>query len=200
MAEDRTMESFALVVAILALGGIVFVAVSFAVQRSVWGMMGGGGMHDGQVPADGPGVLEWGALAASLALFAASVAILWRGRAAGTQPMPPPPIEHPAAAPSPPPNATSPPAVEPISELTLVKLLGEDERRMYLEIRERGGEVLQRDLVALGTFSKAKVTRVLDKLESKGLIVRERSGMTNRVRIVDHSSRKAAPDRVVSDS
>ena len=188
MAEDRTMESFALVVAILALGGIVFVAVSFAVQRSVWGMMGGGGMHDGQVPADGPGVLEWGALAASLALFAASVAILWRGRAAGTQPMPPPP------------NATSPPAVEPISELTLVKLLGEDERRMYLEIRERGGEVLQRDLVALGTFSKAKVTRVLDKLESKGLIVRERSGMTNRVRIVDHPSRKTAPDRVVSDS
>src|SRR3989304_1524094 len=55
MAEDRTMESFALVVAILALGGIVFVAVSFAVQRSGWGMMGGGGMHDGQGPADGPG-------------------------------------------------------------------------------------------------------------------------------------------------
>ena len=73
--------------------------------------------------------------------------------------------------------------------MTLVKLLDEDERRMYLEIRERGGELLQRDLVALGTFSKSKVTRVLDKLERKGLVVRERHGMTNRVRLVTRGSR-----------
>ncbi|MGQ0796994.1 MAG: helix-turn-helix transcriptional regulator [Methanobacteriota archaeon] len=65
-----------------------------------------------------------------------------------------------------------------------MKLLGEDERRMYLEIRDRGGAVLQRDLVSMGTFSKAKVTRVLDKLERRGLVVRERHGMTNRVRLV----------------
>ena len=55
---------------------------------------------------------------------------------------------------------------------------------MYLELREHGGEMYQRDLVGLGTFSKAKVTRVLDRLEAKGLVVRERHGMTNRVRIV----------------
>ncbi len=38
-------------------------------------------------------------------------------------------------------------------------------------------------LVASGEFSKSKVTRLLDRLESRGLIVRERSGMTNRVRL-----------------
>ena len=38
-------------------------------------------------------------------------------------------------------------------------------------------------------FSKAKVTRVLDRLEAKGLVVRERSGMTNRVRIVATTTR-----------
>jgi uncharacterized membrane protein len=66
-----------------------------------------------------------------------------------------------------------------------MKLLNRDERQMYLEIRNRGGTVLQRDLVALGLWSKAKVTRVLDKLEAKGIVVREAHGMTNRVRILE---------------
>ena len=70
-----------------------------------------------------------------------------------------------------------------------MRLLDEDERRMYLEVRDHGGEMLQRDLVALGTFSKAKVTRVLDRLERKGLVVRERHGMTNRVRIVNRAGK-----------
>ena len=65
-----------------------------------------------------------------------------------------------------------------------MRLLDEDERRMYLELRDHGGQMFQRDLVALRIFSKAKVTRVLDKLEAKGLVVREAHGMTNRVRLV----------------
>ena len=60
---------------------------------------------------------------------------------------------------------------------------------MYLELRDHGGEMLQRDLVALGMFSKAKVTRVLDKLEAKGLVVREAHGMTNRVRLTGASAK-----------
>ena len=62
--------------------------------------------------------------------------------------------------------------------------LGNDERRLYDMIVERGGEVLQRDIVASGEFSKAKVTRLLDKLEGRELIKRERHGMTNRVKLV----------------
>jgi uncharacterized membrane protein len=63
--------------------------------------------------------------------------------------------------------------------------LSAEERNLFSEIHRRGGSVYQKDLVALGTFSRAKVTRLLDKLEAKGLVVRERHGMTNRIRITD---------------
>ena len=65
-----------------------------------------------------------------------------------------------------------------------LETLGKDERRLYDMIVERGGEVFQRDIVASGEFSKAKVTRLLDKLEGRDLIKRERHGMTNRVKLV----------------
>ena len=72
----------------------------------------------------------------------------------------------------------------PTSEEPDTSRLKDDERRLYDIIAERGGEVLQRDLVATGEFSKAKVTRLLDKLEGKELIKRERHGMTNMVKLV----------------
>ncbi|MCK4444673.1 MAG: hypothetical protein KAW09_09025 [Thermoplasmata archaeon] len=64
-----------------------------------------------------------------------------------------------------------------------IRLLTGDERKMFRRIVDAGGEILQRELVAEGIFSKAKVTRVLDKLERKSLITRERYGSTNKVRI-----------------
>jgi len=77
-----------------------------------------------------------------------------------------------------------PPAeAPPVSEPDLSRLEG-DERRLYDMIDEKGGEVLQRDLVATGRFSKAKVTRLLDKLERRGVVKRERFGMTNKVKLV----------------
>lgn len=39
----------------------------------------------------------------------------------------------------------------------------------------------QGDLVALSGYSKAKVSRLLDRLEAKGLVVRLRRGMSKRV-------------------
>jgi len=65
----------------------------------------------------------------------------------------------------------------------VLRLLEGDERVMYRTILEEGGEVLQKDLMEKTKMSNAKVTRVLDRLEDKELIVRERHGMTNRVRI-----------------
>ena len=73
--------------------------------------------------------------------------------------------------------------LERFQEAAVLKALEEDERRLYLLIREGGGQVLQRELVANGSFSKSKITRLLDKLERKGLVVRERSGATNRIRL-----------------
>src|SRR3990172_6978074 len=81
MAEGRMSESLILVVAILALAATVFVGVSIATQRSMWGMMGGGGMMHDETSADpGPGGVEWLVLLASAAFFIASVATIFRGR------------------------------------------------------------------------------------------------------------------------
>ena len=64
------------------------------------------------------------------------------------------------------------------------RLLNGDERSLYQIIASSGGEILQKDLVERRVFSKAKVTRLLDKLEEKNLIVRERRGMTNKIKLV----------------
>jgi len=180
VARGDTSWPLIVLVLSLALVGLVLAVASLATQRSVGGMMGG---MMGSGPAQDPGVggVEWAVLSASAVLFVTAVLLTFRARSA----MRPasagfvaaPPMVARLAAPA-------PPSEPPLTEMTLVKLLDEDERRMYLEIRERGGAVLQRDLVSMGTFSKAKVTRVLDKLERRGLVVRERHGMTNRVRLV----------------
>jgi uncharacterized membrane protein len=66
----------------------------------------------------------------------------------------------------------------------LISSLPADESRLYQMIVDSGGEALQMHIVSSGAFSKAKVTRLLDKLEKKGVVVRERHGMTNRIRIL----------------
>ena len=62
-----------------------------------------------------------------------------------------------------------------------LRLLDGDKRRIFDEIVEAKGEILQSDLHAVTGFSKAKITRILDYLELKGLIVRKSYGMTNKV-------------------
>ncbi len=74
-------------------------------------------------------------------------------------------------------------ANSPELEDLAVRLLDGDERRMMRVIVEAKGDLLQRDLVRITAFSDAKVSRLLDRLEERGLIVRERHGMTNRVRL-----------------
>src|SRR3989304_3103913 len=69
---------------------------------------------------------------------------------------------------------------QPVTELAL-RLLTEDERRIYRRIVEAGGALLQKDLVGAKVFSGPKITRILDRLERKGVIAREGYGMTNRI-------------------
>lgn len=161
------------------------------------GMMGGGGML-------GPTGLLLVIVAIILIVFAVIAIFLPSGEQAGISsgsppppqaPLPPPISPPPQAAPSPPlaaPAAATPTA--PSSSLPegdrLLLLLEGDERRLFMRIQERGGVVLQKDLVTSSAeFSKAKVTRLLDKLERKGLVARERAGMTNRIRIVPPEQR-----------
>jgi len=72
---------------------------------------------------------------------------------------------------------------EEADEHLISRLLDGDERRLFQMIVSSGGEMLQMDIVAKRIFSKAKVTRLLDKLENRGLIVRERHGLTNKIRL-----------------
>jgi len=63
----------------------------------------------------------------------------------------------------------------------IVELLGKDEKKIYDEIVASDGFIFQSDLVKKTGFSKVKVSRVLDKLEVKGIAERRRRGMANIV-------------------
>lgn len=57
--------------------------------------------------------------------------------------------------------------------------LSGDERILFEMLINSGGAAFQADLVQESGFSKAKVSRTLDKLEARGLVERRRRGMTN---------------------
>lgn len=56
-----------------------------------------------------------------------------------------------------------------------------NEKAVFEKVIESQGTIFQSELVEKTAFSKVKVTRILDKLEGKGLIERKRRGMTNVV-------------------
>ncbi len=120
-----------------------------------------------------PIILFWGLfilISGIIAGIAAAYLFLARSQAAG-----PAPTAAAAAAPS--------EANLPELESLAVRLLDGDERRLLRVIVEAHGAILQRDLVRITAFSDAKVSRLLDRLQERGLVVRERQGMTNRVRL-----------------
>lgn len=94
-------------------------------------------------------------------------------------PAAPPSVPVPAVAPLAPGPAPTGPELEDL----VLRLLDGDERRLMRVIVESRGDIFQRDLVTATAFSDAKVSRLLDRLEERGLVIRERQGMTNRVRL-----------------
>lgn len=63
----------------------------------------------------------------------------------------------------------------------VMKDLGKDEKMVFEKIIESQGTLFQSELVDKTKFNKVKVTRILDKLEGRGLIERRRRGTTNVV-------------------
>ena len=59
--------------------------------------------------------------------------------------------------------------------------LMEEEKTIMKIVEEAEGTIFQSDLVEKTSFSKVKVSRILDKLEARQLIERKRRGMTNVV-------------------
>ncbi len=65
-----------------------------------------------------------------------------------------------------------------ISEINVEKLDNE-EKTIFDSLKTTEGSAYQSDLIKATGYSKVKVTRVLDKMESKGLVERKRRGMAN---------------------
>ncbi len=57
-----------------------------------------------------------------------------------------------------------------------------DEKKLYKHILDKK-EILQKDLVYESGFQKVKVTRILEKLDNKQLIIRKPWGNTNKILI-----------------
>lgn len=66
--------------------------------------------------------------------------------------------------------------------ITIDRLEG-DEKLLFGNIVDIDG-ILQRELIQKTGFSEPKVSRLLDRLEGKGLIVRQRDGMGNRIFLI----------------
>lgn len=63
----------------------------------------------------------------------------------------------------------------------VVKTLKGDEKDVYEKITASDGMIFQSDLVEQSGFPKARVSRILDKMEGKGLLERKRRGMANAI-------------------
>ncbi len=68
--------------------------------------------------------------------------------------------------------------------LTL-KFLEPDERKILSELIKNKGTLLQSDIVKNTGFGRVKVTRILKRLEDRGVVVRERFGKKNKIKLVD---------------
>jgi hypothetical protein len=78
------------------------------------------------------------------------------------------------------------PAVDNIDPTdVLLRALEGDERKAVELIVQRGGRILQNELVNSLDFSKAKVSRVLMNLERRGIIDKKKYGLTNCISIAD---------------
>ena len=65
----------------------------------------------------------------------------------------------------------------------VLPLLKGEEKKVVLTLIENNGEMLQNALVLKLGLSKVKMTRVLAALHSKQIIIKERHGMTNKIKL-----------------
>ena len=65
----------------------------------------------------------------------------------------------------------------------IASLLKSDEKTLFDLLVRENGEMLQNKIVLKTGLSKVSVTRALAKLENKNLVIRERYGLTNKIRL-----------------
>ncbi len=64
----------------------------------------------------------------------------------------------------------------------IIPFLKSNEKKAMLALKDSKGEILQNKLVIDLGISKVKTARILSRLESKGLITKERYGLTNKIK------------------
>lgn len=70
---------------------------------------------------------------------------------------------------------------EPERKEVDLSTLSEEEKKVYDLLMLKEGSMYQSDLIRETALSKVKVSRILDRMEGKGLLDRKRRGMTNIV-------------------
>ncbi|MEM3405843.1 MAG: hypothetical protein QW117_02645 [Candidatus Pacearchaeota archaeon] len=65
--------------------------------------------------------------------------------------------------------------------IKILDLLDKDEREILNKIIENKGVINQNSLTKLLNLNKVKVSRIISKMINKGIIKKERLGMTNRI-------------------
>lgn len=63
--------------------------------------------------------------------------------------------------------------------------LSDDEKDIIELLIDNEGEMLQKDIVDLSNYSKAKISGLVSQLEDKKLVVKEKEGRSNKLRISD---------------
>ncbi len=71
--------------------------------------------------------------------------------------------------------------VHPVQKKVDTSSLDSDEKKIVEIIREKGGSVFQSEVISKLGYSKVKISRLLDRLEQKGIVERKRRGMANLV-------------------
>ena len=71
-----------------------------------------------------------------------------------------------------------------VNKILLMALEG-DERKLVRTIVDNNGQMLQNELVNRLDFSKAKTSRILSNLERKGIISKQKYGLTNCVSLTE---------------
>jgi len=69
--------------------------------------------------------------------------------------------------------------LKPLAERKAFPKLDEQEKQVYDLLKSHEGSLYQSDILKEAQLSKVKLTRLLDKMEQKGILERKRRGMTN---------------------
>lgn len=67
--------------------------------------------------------------------------------------------------------------------------LGNDERKLLSLLIDNSGQLSQSRITELTDMDKVKVSRLVSRLEEKGIIIKEKSGMTNELTLADDLKR-----------